>query len=70
MNETQHLSSQFESDLGQLRTAVLQMGGLVGHVVLDAAAAAPFLQFLRLAPWIGIGKGAAMVLGQVAAGTA
>ena len=29
MNESQHLSSQFESDLGQLRTAVLQMGGLV-----------------------------------------
>jgi phosphate transport system protein len=29
MNESQHLSSQFESDLGQLRTSVLQMGGLV-----------------------------------------
>ena len=29
MNESQHLSSQFESDLGQLRTAVLQMGGFV-----------------------------------------
>lgn len=29
MNETQHLSSQFDEDLGRLRTHVLQMGGLV-----------------------------------------
>ena len=29
MNETQHLSSQFEAELTQLRSAVLQMGGLV-----------------------------------------
>lgn len=29
MNESQHLSSQFDEDLGRLRTHVLQMGGLV-----------------------------------------
>lgn len=29
MNESQHVSSQFEDDLGGLRTHVLQMGGLV-----------------------------------------
>ena len=29
MNETQHLSSQFDEDLNRLRTHVLQMGGLV-----------------------------------------
>jgi phosphate transport system protein len=29
MNETQHLSSQFDEDLNRLRSAVLQMGGLV-----------------------------------------
>ena len=29
MNEPQHLSSQFDEDLSQLRTHVLQMGGLV-----------------------------------------
>lgn len=29
MNESQHLSSQFDEDLGRLRTSVLQMGGLV-----------------------------------------
>jgi len=29
MNESQHLSSQFDSELSQLRTSVLQMGGLV-----------------------------------------
>ncbi len=36
MNETQHLSSQFESDLGQLRTSVLQMGGLVETQIVAA----------------------------------
>jgi phosphate transport system protein len=36
MNESQHLSSQFESDLGQLRTAVLQMGGLVETQIAEA----------------------------------
>ena len=29
MNESQHLSSQFDEDLSRLRTSVLQMGGLV-----------------------------------------
>lgn len=29
MNETHHVSSQFDEDLGRLRTHVLQMGGLV-----------------------------------------
>ena len=29
MNDSQHLSSQFDEDLVRLRTAVLQMGGLV-----------------------------------------
>ncbi len=29
MNDSQHLSSQFDEDLSRLRTAVLQMGGLV-----------------------------------------
>ena len=29
MNDTHHLSSQFDEDLNRLRTAVLQMGGLV-----------------------------------------
>lgn len=29
MNESQHLSSQFDEELGRLRTHVLQMGGLV-----------------------------------------
>ena len=29
MNESQHLSSQFDEDLGRLRTHVLQMGGMV-----------------------------------------
>ncbi|WP_298399401.1 phosphate signaling complex protein PhoU [uncultured Azonexus sp.] len=29
MNESQHVSSQFDEDLGRLRTHVLQMGGLV-----------------------------------------
>lgn len=43
----------------------LQMGGLVGSVVLEAGALRPFLPFLTLAPWIGVGKGASMGLGQV-----
>ena len=29
MNDTQHLSSQFDDELSRLRTHVLQMGGLV-----------------------------------------
>ena len=29
MNDSQHLSSQFDEDLTRLRTSVLQMGGLV-----------------------------------------
>jgi phosphate transport system protein len=29
MNESQHLSSQFDEELSRLRTHVLQMGGLV-----------------------------------------
>jgi phosphate transport system protein len=29
MNESVHLSSQFDEDLSRLRTHVLQMGGLV-----------------------------------------
>ena len=37
MNESTHLSSQFDEDLSQLRTSVLEMGGLVeaqiGHAI-------------------------------------
>src|SRR5574343_471778 len=39
MNDSQHLSSQFDEDLSRLRTAVLQMGGLVEtqvSAVIDA----------------------------------
>lgn len=36
MNESQHLSSQFDEDLVRLRTAVLQMGGLVETQVSSA----------------------------------
>jgi phosphate transport system protein len=36
MNETQHLSSQFEADLTRLRTSVLQMGGLVENQLATA----------------------------------
>ena len=39
MNETQHLSSQFDDDLARLRTHVLQMGGLVETQVAEAIAA-------------------------------
>jgi phosphate transport system protein len=39
VNETQHLSSQFDDDLARLRTHVLQMGGLVETQVSDAIAA-------------------------------
>jgi hypothetical protein len=46
--------------------AVLRMGGLVGDALIDARALTPFRPFLRLAPWLGIGKGASMGLGQVA----
>lgn len=36
MNESQHLSSQFDEDLSRLRTHVLQMGGLVETQVAAA----------------------------------
>ncbi len=36
MNESQHLSSQFDEDLARLRTHVLQMGGLVETQVSSA----------------------------------
>jgi phosphate transport system protein len=36
MNETQHVSSQFDEDLSALRTHVLQMGGLVENQVAAA----------------------------------
>ncbi len=36
MNDSQHLSSQFDEDLSRLRTAVLQMGGLVETQVSSA----------------------------------
>jgi hypothetical protein len=48
----------------------LRMGGLVGTVELLTAAVPGFLELLALAPWIGIGKGASMGLGQVRLGAA
>ena len=36
MNDSQHLSSQFDEDLSRLRTAVLQMGGLVETQISSA----------------------------------
>jgi phosphate transport system protein len=39
VNETQHLSSQFDNDLARLRTHVLQMGGMVETQVAEAIAA-------------------------------
>ena len=39
MNDSLHLSSQFENDLARLRTHVLQMGGLVETQVSEAIAA-------------------------------
>ncbi len=36
MNENQHLSSQFDEELGRLRTHVLQMGGMVETQVSSA----------------------------------
>jgi phosphate transport system protein len=39
MNDSQHLSSQFDQDLSRLRTHVLQMGGLVETQVSEAIAA-------------------------------
>lgn len=36
MNESQHLSSQFDEDLGRLRTHVLQMGGMVETQISSA----------------------------------
>jgi phosphate transport system protein len=39
VNETQHLSSQFDNDLARLRTHVLQMGGMVETQVSEAIAA-------------------------------
>jgi hypothetical protein len=47
------------------QAALLQMGGLVGEAELDMAGAASFAPFLRLLPWVGVGKGASMGLGQV-----
>ena len=39
MNDSQHLSSQFDNDLARLRTHVLQMGGMVETQVSEAIAA-------------------------------
>ncbi len=39
MNDSQHLSSQFDNDLASLRTHVLQMGGMVETQVSEAIAA-------------------------------
>ena len=39
MNDSQHLSSQFDEELARLRTNVLQMGGLVETQVSEAIAA-------------------------------
>jgi len=39
VNDSLHLSSQFDNDLARLRTHVLQMGGLVETQVSEAIAA-------------------------------
>lgn len=39
MNDSQHLSSQFDEELSRLRTNVLQMGGLVENQVSESIAA-------------------------------
>lgn len=44
---------------------VLRIGGLVGEAVLDARALRPFRPMLAAAPWIGVGAGVTMGLGQV-----
>ena len=36
MNDSQHLSSQFEAELSRLRSSVLQMGGLVENQLAAA----------------------------------
>lgn len=56
-HETRRYSSRQE--------ALLAMGGLVGEVVLEPAPLGPFRELLAVAPWIGVGKGASMGLGQV-----
>jgi hypothetical protein len=43
--------------------ALLQMGGLLGSLVLPLAGLEPFWPFLALAPWVHAGKGATMGLG-------
>jgi hypothetical protein len=48
----------------------LRMGGLVGTLELVTAEVPRFHELLALAPWIGIGKGASMGLGQVRLGEA
>jgi hypothetical protein len=45
--------------------ALLAMGGVVGEAVLAPAPLGAFRELLALAPWIGVGKGASMGLGQV-----
>lgn len=45
--------------------ALLAMGGIVGEAVLAPAPLGAFRELLALAPWIGVGKGASMGLGQV-----
>ena len=45
--------------------AVLRMGGLVGEAVLDARPVRAFRPVLAAAPWIGVGAGVTMGLGQV-----
>lgn len=43
---------------------VMRLGGLVGEVALDLAAAAPFKNLLALGQWVHVGKGATMGLGR------
>lgn len=45
--------------------AVLRIGSLVGEALLDAGALRPFRPMLAAAPWIGVGAGVTMGLGQV-----
>lgn len=45
--------------------ALLAMGGIVGEAILAPAPLGAFRELLALAPWIGVGKGASMGLGQM-----
>jgi hypothetical protein len=45
--------------------ALLRMGGLLGSLSLPLAGLEPFWPFLALAPWVHVGKGATMGLGDM-----